>query len=303
MYNNPGLQNILKHIRDEILSEIDRIGIHCRIHARVKDIDSLRGKITNKGCGHYTPDGKRVQDVFGFRITTYFLDDVKLLWNVFENKYIKVGEEYDKISEEVFRPMRKNLICRIPSEETKIFHDSIQISCSDICALLDNTFEIQFRTTLSEGWHEVDHVLRYKCKEDWADFLEESRMLNGIYATLETSDNALKSLFDDLAYQHLKKQNWEALLRTKYRLKFIKQELDKEICEILNQDKDLAKNIFKIDRQRLIEQVASSKLHIPLSFNNMIYLLNYLELKNSAIEKLLPQPIKTHFDTYLNNKS
>jgi hypothetical protein len=39
---------------------------------------------------------------------------------------------------------------------------------------------------------------------DWIDLTEESRMLNGIYATLETNDQALKALFDDISYHHYK---------------------------------------------------------------------------------------------------
>ena len=170
----------------------------------------------------------------------------------------------------------------------------------EVFSLIDNTFEIQFRTTLSEGWHEIDHVLRYKCQSDWDDFIEAERMLNGIYATLETSDNALKSLFEDLSYQHYKKQNWEAMLRTKFRLKFIKEQLDNSICEILNNNNELAKSIFKTDRQDVIKQIALSKLHIPLSFNNIVYLLNYLKLKNRDLEGLQPQIIKSEFEMYLN---
>jgi hypothetical protein len=165
--------------------------------------------------------------------------------------------------------------------------------------LIDNTFEIQFRTTLSEGWHEIDHALRYKCKSDWEDFIEAERMLNGIYATLETSDNALKSLFEDLSYQHYKRQSWEAMLRTKFRLKFIKEHLDEAICKILNQNNDLAKSIFRIDREKIISKIALSKLHIPLSFSNLIYFLNYIELKNPEIENLQPQNIKSDLETYL----
>jgi ppGpp synthetase/RelA/SpoT-type nucleotidyltranferase len=307
MNNNiTGLTNILTDIQKGILSEIDRIGIHCRIHARIKDVDSLREKIERKekeGKG-YSQEGKKVQDILGFRITTYFIEDVKLLWDIFERKYEKVDEANDKINKEnfkVFEPVHKNMVCRMNSENSTTLNEIKSIVTDDVFNLIDNTFEIQFRTTLSEGWHEIDHVLRYKCKSDWEDFIEAERMLNGIYATLETSDNALKSLFEDLSYQHYKKQSWEAMLRTKFRLKFIKEHLDENICEILNQNNDLAKSIFRIDRQRIIEKVALSKLHIPLSFNNLIYILNYLELQNTDIENLQPINIKSDFETYLKS--
>lgn len=306
MNNNPGLKNILKHIQDEILSEIDRIGIHCRVHARIKERDSLKDKIESKetqnGKGYYSKDGKKVQDFCGFRITTYFIEDVKLLWDIFERKYEKVGEANDRIDKEnfkVFEPVHKNMICRMNETDSNTLNELKLATSDDEFLLIDNTFEIQFRTTLSEGWHEIDHALRYKCKSDWEDFIEAERMLNGIYATLETSDNALKSLFEDLSYQHYKKHSWEAMLRTKFRLKFIKEHLDYDICEILNQNNDLAKSIFRIDRENVITKIALSKLHIPLSFSNLVYLLNYIELKNPEIENLQPQNIKSDLETYL----
>lgn len=302
MNNNPGLKSILKRINEDILSEIDRIGIHCRIHARIKDSDSLIEKVGRKGVGYYSKEGKKIQDICGFRITTYFIEDVKLLWDIFENKYEKVDEANDKITIDniaVFQPVHKNLICRMNSDDSQTLTELTALGDNENYSLIDNTFEIQFRTTLSEGWHEIDHVLRYKCKTDWDEFIDQSRMLNGIYATLETSDKALKALFDELSYQHYKMHNWEAMLRTKFRLKFIKEQLDESICTILNNSNDLAKDIFRADREELLREIALSKLYIPLSFNNIVYLINYLKLKDPDIEALQPQIIKSDFETYL----
>ncbi|GHT08314.1 hypothetical protein FACS189426_03620 [Bacteroidia bacterium] len=307
MNNNPGLKNILRNIQSEILSEIDRIGIHCRVHTRIKDIASLKGKIERKekeGKG-YSKDGKKVQDICGIRITTYFIEDVKLLWDIFERKYEKVSEANDHIDKKnfkVFEPVHKNLVCRMTHEDSITLREVVFSQKDDVYALIDNTFEIQFRTTLSEGWHEIDHVLRYKCQSDWDDFIEEERMLNGIYATLETSDKVLKSLFDDLSYQHYKKHNWEAMLRTKFRLKFSKEPLDETICTILNNSNDLAKRIFRTDRAGFLEQIALSKLHIPISYNIIVFLLNHTELKNEDIEKLQPATIKSDFEMYLKTE-
>jgi ppGpp synthetase/RelA/SpoT-type nucleotidyltranferase len=307
MNNNTGLNYILNRIQGEILAETGRIGIHCRIHARIKDIDSLKEKIDRKekeGKG-YSREGKKVQDICGFRITTYFIEDVNLLWDIFERKYEIVDESNDFLTQDnlsVFKPVHKNLVCRMNKDDTS-FLNEIKANNDDIYPLIDNTFEIQFRTTFSEGWHEIDHVLRYKCRSDWEDFLEESRMLNGIYATLEICDKALKSLFDDLSYQHYKKQNWEAMLRTKFHLKFIKEPLDNNICEIINRNKDLAKGIFRIDRENVIKKISQSNLDFPLSFNNLVYFLNFIELKNPEIEHLLPQPLEIRFRNYLGNEN
>ena len=45
---------------------------------------------------------------------------------------------------------------------------------------IEPTFKIQIRTVFSEGWHEVEHDLRYKCKDDWEGCELYSHTLNGI---------------------------------------------------------------------------------------------------------------------------
>lgn len=66
----------------------------------------------------------------------------------------------------------------MPPKLALLHHDLCQKD-SDY-ALTDATYEIQFRTTLSEGWHEIDHALRYKCKTDWDKHEDEERAFNGI---------------------------------------------------------------------------------------------------------------------------
>ena len=153
------------------------------------------------------------------------------------------------------------MVCRMNEEDSTTLQEIIftRPDEEEVFNLIDNTFEIQFRT----------------------------------------SDNALKSLFEDLSYKHYKKKNWEAMLRTKFRLNFMKEHLDNSISDILNNNNELAKSVFRIDRQKIIEKVALSKLDIPLSFNNIIYLLNYLEIKDPKIEMLAPINIKTDFKTHL----
>jgi hypothetical protein len=59
---------------------------------------------------------------------------------------------------------------------------------------------------------------------DWEGNEVESRKLNGIYATLETSEWTMIKIFDELAYKHYKK-NWNSMLRQKFRLRLTAQEL------------------------------------------------------------------------------
>jgi len=167
--------------------------------------------------------------------------------------------------------------------------------------LVDNTFEIQLRTTSSEGWHEVDHALRYKCKNDWIDYREEDKMFNGIYAILETTDRALKSLFEDMAYNHYKCKNWEAMLRMKFFLNFDKGSLSSALKDLLNRDNALAKKVFRCSRADLLYKIAISGLDISVSFNNIVFLINYLYIKNEEIRALTPHWLVKKYDSTLND--
>lgn len=154
-----GLEIIEKKIKDKLINELTRTGLLFRLFSRVKEQTSIDEKFTRKG---YSLDSSLMQDLIGLRITTYFSDDLRIVVDLCEKLFGKVELVYDEPDTEVFRPLRKNMICRFPKEESGIFTD-IKSSNPNF-ELIDDTFEIQFRTTLSEGWHEVEHLMRYKCK-------------------------------------------------------------------------------------------------------------------------------------------
>jgi len=113
-------------------------------------------------------------------------------------------------------------------------------------------------------------------------------MFNGIYATLETTDRALKSLFEDMTYNHYKSKNWEAMLRMKFFLNFDNEALSEPVKKLLNTNHELAKNIFKCSRADLLYGLAISGLDIPVTFNNLVFLINCLCVKNEDIKSLTP---------------
>lgn len=272
------LELIEKRLKEKLINELTRTGLLFRLFTRVKDQTSIEEKFTRKT---YSPDAELMQDLIGFRITTYFSDDVKIIVDLCEKIFEKVELIYDEPSSEVFRPLRKNMVCRMPEYETKVFKE-LKPNNPEF-ELIDNTFEIQFRTTLSEGWHEVEHLMRYKCKQDWEPLNNESRMLNGIYATLETNDQALKALFDDISYQHYRAKKWEAMLRNKLRLRFLLKELDEEIVNYLNKNSEIGKKIFKLNRNTILRTYINSTLTFPVTFDNWIYFINYCYLKDEFI--------------------
>jgi len=166
----------------------------------------------------------------------------------------------------------------------------------DIFKLIDKTFEIQFRTVLSEGWHEVDHLLRYKCADDWNGLFNESRMLNGIYASLETSDRTLKALFEDIAYSHYKTSNWEAMLRNKFLLNFSHDRLDSSLLSLLNSDNEFGRHIIKMNRTQVIKGFVNSPVTFPLSLTNWTHYLNHKYIKNEEFSALTSKRLLEQFN-------
>lgn len=290
-----GLEIIEKRLKEKLINELTRTGLLFRLFSRVKETTSIEEKFKRKT---YSTNDGLMQDLVGFRITTYFSDDVKIVVDLCDKIFEKVELVYDEPSSEVFKPLRKNMICRMPEQESIIFKE-LQPNNPQY-QLTDNTFEIQFRTTLSEGWHEVDHLMRYKCKSDWEPLPLEGRMLNGIYATLETNDQALKALFDDIAYQHYKAKRWEAMLRNKLRLRFLLKGLDPEIINYLNENPEKGKEIFKLNRTKILKTYIDSSLSFPVTFDNWMFFINYCFLKEDFINSKTPAILKDEFDLSFN---
>ena len=81
-----GLELIKNNIEQDIQKQLNRIGILYRLHSRIKTADSITEKNERN---HYSTSTKLMQDIIGFRVITYFEDDVKLVADYFSNHYIK----------------------------------------------------------------------------------------------------------------------------------------------------------------------------------------------------------------------
>ena len=282
----PGIRLLENQIEKYIRDLVDSLGIMYKIFVRAKDPNSIDGKIKKKieDGKPYSANGKKMQDFIGARIVTYFYEDEELLREFFQGRFPDYKFEEQKRDEKTFEPQRRNLVCnlsRISKEVSDIFNElKPTLEHSEI---IDATFELQFRTVFSEGWHEIDHALKYKCKEEWNGLFDESRMFCGLLATLETADRSLKKIFDDLAYNHYKNKKWQAMIRTKYRLHFENKQMSSKIIDVLNKDNSVAKNLFKADRKKIFLRIISSGYKMKPNFDNLVYVVNYL-MENGSPE-------------------
>ncbi|PKW30047.1 RelA/SpoT domain-containing protein [Flavobacterium lindanitolerans] len=294
---NAGFKIIEREILEKIKDELDKIGMFYRLFGRIKDDKSIKEKISRKfeEGQEYKIEGKKIQDLLGIRVVTYFKDDIILVKEILSKKFDFIDEEIDELDLTVFKPKRTNIICEFSNDQKEVMQEVKKATQNIDYELIDDTFELQLRTVLSEGWHEIDHGLRYKCKLDWQGRTEEERMLNGIYATLETNDIVLKNLFNELAYKHFKNNNWEALMRTKFRLKFQMGSLNSEIIDILDKKMVIGKKILKLDRIEVLKKIAKSDFSLPVNLNNLFYLINGFEIKDEDVFAITPELIISFF--------
>lgn len=275
--------NILKDIETKLRDNLSHSGFMFHIFSRVKSTESINAKLSKK-AEMYRNENKKMQDFLALRITLYFSDDVEIVHQYLKTMPDFVDESVDVAEVDRFCPKRLNLVMRVPKRLKKDMQ--IAISQTDYGDLIDDTYEVQIRTILSEGWHEVEHDLRYKCKEEWSDFGEESRLLNGIYATLESAEWSMLTLFDRLSYSHYKKQNWNCMMRNKMRIRFVDKSLSEDIVSFLDCNKPVAKKLFRVNRAKVMRALLEKGFCFPLTYDTTLHIINHLGVKNKELATL-----------------
>ncbi|MBO5488674.1 MAG: RelA/SpoT domain-containing protein, partial [Eubacterium sp.] len=147
----PQLEGIGERLEYDISTLLNRAGIYFRIFYRAKTPYSIFQKINKEGYGFEETD-KKMQDLIGLRIVVYYLDDVKILQNVLDKTFCRMGEwAVTDTAQDEFKASKLNGVYRIPEEYCQIYN-------GDFGELpIDLTIEVQLRTVSFEGWHEIEH--------------------------------------------------------------------------------------------------------------------------------------------------
>lgn len=272
-----------ENIRREVEAILQRAGILCRVFARGKDEISLKAKI-NREPGKYVKNEKMIQDAIGIRVALYFSEDVEIVSGLLDREFIidRNSSTVDVPNADQFAVTRHNLIFKIPEQYASDVRKTIA------AAPIDDTFEVQLRSILSEGWHEVEHDLRYKSKKNWEAQPDLSRALNGIMATIETAEWSMRKIFDDLAYRNYKAGKWPEMLHNRVRIR-VDPSLSPLLCKTLDEDRDLAKAVFRVDRVAVMSVLNRVRPTLPINLDNIVYIWNYISIKNLRINELTPK--------------
>ena len=257
-----------RDLRRIISDRLEQCGLYHRCFSRIKTAQSMARKFEMKDLN----EEHKMQDLIGVRINLYFDDDVDICRDIMAQTFDVIEWSTSKRSEDEFKPAKLNGVFRLPA------YLKTQISPQTWNMCIDDTFEIQIKTMFFEGWHEVEHDMRYKGEELWSHYPGFSRYFNSILATLELCDKSMVTLFEDLGHALYKSGRWSDMIKSHFRLKLGEAQLYPEVEQILNEDMsssdNLAKRIFRTPRPILIGQLLSRTRHVPINVNTIIALLN-----------------------------
>ncbi|MDO5403801.1 MAG: hypothetical protein Q4F11_10230 [Eubacteriales bacterium] len=259
-----------------ILEEkLKKAGFYYRVAYRVKAVDSMVDKLIFKDYrrpGTENED-KKMQDLVGIRIILYFTDDLAICRSLLDTLFSEPGQwETTENNEYEFKAMKINGIFKMPAYLSKTIINPM------LADYVDDTFEIQVRTNSFEGWHEIEHDLRYKGSAFGIGNEVLARKMNSILATYELCDDSIVGLLEDLGHQHYKDKKWGDMIRCHYRLKLDNEKIAPEIMKIFDENTELAKCFFKFPRQKAVEQLwkNTSDRGYALTVNTIVKIVNQL---------------------------
>lgn len=205
-------------------------------------------------------------------------------------------------SDKLFMPQRLNLILRMEGDLSQQARDILDASTSYDGRLIDTTYEVQLRTVFSEGWHEVEHDIRYKTRrQDWWNKCEnESRLLNGIYASLESSEHSMSRIVSDIAKVCYDSKEWDAMIRNHFKLRFGPAILSNNIATAITHDEQLSEHLFFTSREDLIKLLIKIPSPFSLTTDYVVCLLNRHLWKNKEIYDNELSAVKASLDRFIS---
>ena len=290
------ISEIGDRLQQDLTRQISKSGLMFRLFWRVKTIESIRHKMRIKGDS-YLKGKAKMQDIIGLRIVVYFPDDVEVLSTYFGCGDV-VKESIDTPDDSTFRPQRLNITRILPEEYIDDFRNALPQEYADV---IDSTYEIQIRTIFSEGWHEVEHDLRYKCKEDWVGYESQSRVLNGVIATLETAEWSMTSLFHSIAHEDLIRGKYASLLRNKMRIRLKSEDFSQPVADYLSLHPDVMRRFVDSDRMVILLTLIIHDRQLPLTYDNVLFLVNRLDLGDSGLQALEDPQTQENLDLLLES--
>ncbi len=277
-------KDVETELRGIVEERLEQCAFYHRTFSRIKSPVSLEHKYDFK----VYDDTNKIQDLIGIRVNLYFEDDLELCQDILEKSFEFIEWASTEADEEEFKATKINGIFRLPGYvKERISQDTWEMG-------IDDTFEVQLKTMFFEGWHEIEHDFRYKNEHIWSDRIAYSRYFNSVLATLELCDKSVITIFNDLGHDLYKEGYWQEMIQVHFRLKMgdavLYDEVKERFVESYRQEtNNLAKQIFKCPRKRLIDALMKRNYRIPINVNTIVALVNEFQLHDDRLTKIFKE--------------
>lgn len=273
-------KTVEQRLRDVVEKCLDKCGLYHQVFSRIKTHHSLARKYKRKYYNHE----KKIQDLIGIRVDLYFEDDLKICKKLLEMLFGKAEWSLTEFSDEEFRPAKINGVFRLPEELKNMISDETWNYC------IDDTFEIQLKTVFFEGWHEIEHDMKYKGLDLWSGKKDRSRYFNTILATLELCDKSIVTLFENLGHDLYHEKNWAGMIKAHFRIKMRSGDLYPELQELFDNDTrvdNTPKRIFKTKREDLVYALLAGPEKREINVNTIVAVLNEAKIHDPEVQEIL----------------
>lgn len=211
------------------------------VEGRVKQRDSLIGKLVRKGHKYHSMDD--ITDLVGLRIVTLFSDDVDRVASYIEKLFdVDWSESIDKRKMHEMNSFGYNslhYVCRLPKS---LLHDELMPELNEV------RFEVQMRSTLQHAWAAMNHDLGYKSEIEAPP--EYMRMFGRLAGMLELADEEFSRIRISVAAY---RRRMEALIKAG-ELSEVKLDVDTFATYVAQKPFDrLARRIADINQGELQE--------------------------------------------------
>ena len=268
-------------MKEIIAGPLNKCGIYHRIFYRVKKADSIINKLTNADKNYN--ESHKMQDLIGLRIVLYYVDDIKICKNLIEREFRGCEWAVSSQTTSEFKSMKTNGVLELP----KYIADKISPQTWELP--IDKTFEVQIRTMAFEGWHEIEHDMRYKYSKMWEhdESAHFARKLNSVLATLELCDDSVSVLLEEMGHTYYKEKDWTSMIRCHYHLRTAGMDILPELQEIIDADVTIGKRIYKLPRADFVMLLMDNYKDIEINVNTIIGIINEQLLHNKEITEVV----------------